>query len=138
MRSFIKGVPEAVIESAKIDGAGEFRIFAQIIVPLIPSGLATIGLFKALMYWNDWYHAMLFIRSESKYPLMYFLNDVLNRAQAISQMATMGAGFFLDELLPTFSLRMAMAVVAIGPIVFAYPFVQKYFIRGIAIGSVKG
>ena len=136
MRSFVSAVPGATIESAKIDGAGEFRIFAQIVVPLIPSGLATIGLFKALQYWNDWYHAMLYLNSPNKFPLQYMLYDLLNRAAALAQIAAMGS--YIMEEMPTYTLKMAMAVVATGPIVLVYPFVQRFFIKGITIGSVKG
>jgi putative aldouronate transport system permease protein len=136
MRSFIAAIPSALIESAKIDGAGEFKIFLRIILPLLPSGLATIGLFKALQYWNDWYNAMLYINTSTKYPLQYMLYDLLNRNVAMAQIASI-AGIVMEDL-PTYSLKMAMAVVATGPIVLVYPFVQRYFIRGVTIGSVKG
>jgi putative aldouronate transport system permease protein len=136
MRSFVSQIPQAAIESAKIDGAGEFRIFGQIVLPLLPSGLATIGLFKALNYWNDWYNAMLYINTQSKFPLQYMLYDLLNRAAAMAQIASVG-GYVMEEL-PTYSLKMAMAVVATGPIILVYPFVQRFFIKGITIGSVKG
>jgi len=136
MRSFVTSVPSATIESAKIDGAGEFRIFIQIVLPLIPSGLATIGLFEALHYWNDWYNAMLYLNSQSKYPLQYMLYDMLNRSTAMAEMAAF-TGMVVEEI-PTYSLKMAMAVVATGPILLAYPFVQRFFIKGITIGSVKG
>lgn len=136
MRSFVAAIPSATIESAKIDGAGEFKIFTRIVLPLIPSGLATIGLFMALHYWNDWYNAMLYINSINKYPLQYMLYDLLNRAMAMAQIAAMG-GYVVEEL-PTFSLKMAMAVVATGPIILVYPYVQRFFIKGITIGSVKG
>ena len=136
MRSFVNAIPSATIESAKIDGAGEFKIFTRIVLPLIPSGLATIGLFMALHYWNDWYNAMLYINSIDKYPLQYMLYDLLNRAMAMAQIAAMG-GYVIEDL-PTFSLKMAMAVVATGPIILVYPYVQRFFIKGITIGSVKG
>jgi putative aldouronate transport system permease protein len=136
MRSFITTVPSATIESAKIDGAGEFRIFIQIVLPLIPSALATIGLFKALFYWNDWYNAMLFINESRMYPLQYMLYDILNRSTALAEVA-MYTGLVFEDI-PTYSLKMAMAVVATGPILLAYPFVQRFFIKGITIGSVKG
>ena len=136
MRSFISNIPDATIESAKIDGAGEFRIFNQIILPLIPSALATIGLFKALFYWNDWYNAMLYINRHSMYPLQYMLYDVLNRATGLAEIAA-HTGMVIEDL-PTHSLKMAMAIVATGPILLAYPFVQRFFIKGITIGSVKG
>lgn len=136
MRSFIGSVPPALIESAKIDGAGEFRIFIQIVLPLLKSGLATIGLFLALGYWNDWYNAMLYINTENKYPLQYMLYDLQMRTQALSMVASQ-AGIKVENL-PSNSLKLAMAVVATGPIILVYPFVQKYFVKGVTIGSVKG
>jgi putative aldouronate transport system permease protein len=136
MRSFVNGIPQALIESAKIDGAGDFKIFIRIVLPLLPSGLATIGLFMALGYWNDWYNAMLYINEPAKFPLQYMLYDILMRAQAFSQIASI-VGIRVENL-PTYSLKLAMAVVATGPIILLYPFVQKFFIKGITIGSVKG
>jgi putative aldouronate transport system permease protein len=136
MRSFVAAIPQALIESAKLDGAGEFKIFVRIILPLLPSGLATIGLFMALEYWNDWYHAMLYINTNTKYPLQYMLYDLQMRAQSLAQIASQ-VGIRVENL-PTASLKLAMTVVTTGPIVFLYPFVQKYFIKGITIGSVKG
>ena len=136
MRSFIADIPSALIESAKIDGAGDFTIFIKIILPLLKSGLATIGLFIALGYWNDWYNAMLYINSEEKYPLQYMLYDLLMTTQALAQIASK-AGIQVENL-PSSSLKLAMAVVATGPIILLYPFVQKYFVKGITIGAVKG
>jgi len=136
MRRFIFAIPESLVESAKIDGAGEFTVFIRIIVPMLPSALATIGLFMALGYWNDWYNAMLFINNPKMYPLQYMLYDTLMRAQAFTRIASQ-LGMRVESL-PTYSLRLAMAVVTTGPIVIVYPFVQKYFIKGIMIGSIKG
>lgn len=136
MRSFISTIPSALIEAARIDGAGELRTFVQIVVPLLGSGLATIGLFTALYYWNNWYYAMLYINSTEKYPLQYMLYDLLNRQQAMMQIAGQ-AGIKMDDF-PSGSMKMAMAVVTTGPIILLYPFVQKYFVKGVTIGSVKG
>lgn len=136
MRSFVQAIPSALIESAKIDGAGEYRIFFQIILPLLKSGMATIGLFLALGYWNDWYNAMLYINSSEKYPLQYMLYNLLQQSQAMARMAAQ-AGILVSDM-PSNSLKMAMAVVAIGPIILLYPFVQKYFVKGVTVGSVKG
>ena len=136
MRSFVTSIPPALIESAKIDGAGEFRIFLHIFRPLLKSGLATIGLFLTLGYWNDWYNAMLYINSEEKYPLQYMLYNMLQKQEAMAQIASQ-AGMSVENL-PTNALKLAMAVVATGPIILLYPFVQKYFVKGITIGSVKG
>lgn len=136
MRSFVSTIPVALIESSKIDGAGEYRIFFQIILPLLKSGMATIGLFLALGYWNDWYNAMLYINTDTKYPLQYMLYNLLQQTQALVRIASQ-AGIPVQNL-PSNSLKMAMAVVATGPIILIYPFVQKYFVKGITIGSVKG
>ncbi|WMJ90307.1 carbohydrate ABC transporter permease [Anaerocolumna sp. MB42-C2] len=136
MRSFVSVIPTALIESAKIDGAGEFKIFSSIILPLLKSGLATIGLFLALGYWNDWYNAMLYINTSEKYPLQYMLYDLLQRTQALTRISSQ-AGILVENL-PTNTLKLSMAVVATGPIILIYPFVQKYFVKGITIGSVKG
>lgn len=136
MRTFVNNIPVALIESAKLDGAGEWRIFFTIILPLLQSGLATIGLFLALGYWNDWYNAMLYMSTEAKYPLQYMLYSIQQQAQALARIASQ-AGISVQDL-PSSSLKLAMAVVATGPIVIVYPFVQKYFVAGITIGSVKG
>ncbi|SCP94848.1 carbohydrate ABC transporter permease [Anaerobium acetethylicum] len=136
MRTFVSAIPTALIESAKIDGAGEFRTFFSVILPLLKSGMATIGMFLALGYWNDWYNAMLYINSEDKYPLQYMLYSLLQKAQALANIAGQASIPVAD--LPSNSLKMAMAVVATGPIILVYPFVQKYFVKGITIGSVKG
>ncbi|OAS20435.1 carbohydrate ABC transporter permease [Paenibacillus oryzisoli] len=137
MRSFISStIPDAISESAKIDGAGDFRIFFSMILPLTKPALATIGLFIALNYWNDWYHATLFINKENLYPLQYFLYKILSSiAFANSSVASQGS-VVMDT--PKESFKLAMTVIATGPIVLLYPFVQKYFIQGITIGSVKG
>lgn len=136
MRSFVSAIPSALIESAKIDGAGEYRTFFQIILPLLKSGMATIGLFLALGYWNDWYNAMLYMNTDDKYPLQYMLYNMLQQTQALARVASQ-AGIVVADL-PSNSLKMAMAVVATGPIILVYPFVQKYFVKGVTIGSVKG
>ncbi|MDD3279392.1 MAG: carbohydrate ABC transporter permease [Lachnospiraceae bacterium] len=136
MRTFVSSIPMALIESAKIDGAGEFRTFFSIVLPLLKSGMATIGLFLALGYWNDWYNAMLYINSEDKYPLQYMLYSLLQKTQAMAAIASQANVQLTD--IPTNSLKLAMAVVATGPIILVYPFVQKYFVKGVTIGSVKG
>lgn len=136
MRSFMQGIPASIVESAKIDGASEFRVFWQFILPLAKPGLATIGLFIALEYWNDWYNAMLYISNSELYPLQYLLYRTLSASQALARIASQ-AGVRVAQL-PSQSLKMAMAVLATGPILLVYPFVQKYFVKGITIGAVKG
>ncbi|OXM15669.1 carbohydrate ABC transporter permease [Paenibacillus herberti] len=137
MRTFMAGIPEAITESAKIDGAGDFRIFMQLIIPLSKPALATIGLFTALRYWNDWYMALLFISKEDLEPLQYYLYKMLGNMEGLrTAMLGSGAGVSID--IPGESLKMAMTVVACGPILFAYPFIQKYFVQGLTVGAVKG
>jgi putative aldouronate transport system permease protein len=136
MRSFFTAVPVSVLESAKIDGASEYRIFFQIALPLVKSGLATIGLFIALDYWNDWYNAMLYLTTNSKYPLQYLLYNMLSTTEVMSRLSSLS--HIQIQNMPSESLKMAMAVVATGPILLAYPFVQKYFVKGITVGAVKG
>ena len=136
MRTFVAAIPTALIESAKIDGAGEFKIFFSIILPLLKSGMATIGLFLALGYWNDWYNAMLYLNDEVKYPLQYMLYSLMQKTQAMAAIASQANVQMTD--MPSSSLKLAMAVVATGPIILVYPFVQKYFVKGVTVGSVKG
>ena len=136
MRSFVYTIPPSLIEASKIDGAGEYRIFFQVVFPLLKPGLATVGLFMALGYWNDWYNAMLYIDSNTKFPLQYMLYNLLQQTQALARIASQSGISVAD--LPSNSLKMAMAIVATGPILLVYPFVQKYFVKGITVGSVKG
>ncbi|MFD0693220.1 carbohydrate ABC transporter permease [Paenibacillus sp. GCM10027628] len=136
MKNFMKSIPESIIESSRIDGAGDFKIYAQIIVPLSTPGLATIGLFLALNYWNDWFHANIFMTTESKFPLQYLLYKILASAAVLKTGAA--NNFSANITPPTETLKMAVAVIATGPIIFLYPFVQKYFVQGLTVGAVKG
>lgn len=143
MKSYITALPESLIDAAKIDGCGEFKIFYKIVVPLIKPALATVGLFIALAYWNDWYNAMLYINDSSKhmYPLQYFLYKQVNNIEAYKKLISNNAlsSAVVNALsLPTQTLKMALTIVVTGPIVLAYPLVQKYFVQGITIGAVKG
>lgn len=136
MRNFFKGIPESFAESAKLDGAGELRILFQIILPLSKSGLATIGLFYALGYWNEWYKVLLYIDDSKLHTLQYFIMKILRK---INYASTLPQDVLaMDELLPTYGFRMAAVTVTIGPIIFLYPFLQKYFVTGLTIGGVKG
>ncbi len=134
MLNSFRGVPDAVIESAKIDGAGEFKIYRSIAIYLALPGIATITLFYALNYWNEWNLALLLINEPKLYPLQYLLRMVLQRVTYVGQ-AAMTAN--VSEI-PAESTKMATVIVTIGPILLVYPFVQKYFIRGITIGAIKG
>ncbi len=135
LRSFIRGsIPEPLIESAKIDGAGEYRIFFQMVLPLSKPALASIGLFTALAYWNDWWTAMMFVDKDHLIPLQYMLYKMLSSVNMSSAMAQYAGA--LDQPKETFKL--AMTVIATGPILLVFPFVQKYFVKGVTIGAVKG
>lgn len=137
MRTFIKGaLPEEVIEAARIDGAGHFTIFAKITLPVLKPALATIGLFLALGYWNDWYHSSLFSKDSSTWQLQYYLYNMISKSDAAKDIAAK-TGIVINNL-PTASMKMAMTIVVTGPILLLYPFVQKYFVKGITVGAVKG
>jgi len=138
MKNFIKSaVPEELFDSGKIDGAGDFRIYWQIVLKLSMPGIATVGLFLALYYWNDWFTSSLFINDTHKYQLQFYLYNVINSAQFIAQMGA-GTGVSLATEVPAESTKMAMAIVVTGPILLLYPFVQRYFVKGLTIGAVKG
>ena len=140
MKSYIMAIPDSLIEAAKIDGCGEFRTLFKVVMPMIKPALATVGLFIALAYWNDWYNAMLYIKSDTKYPLQYFLYQQVNNIEAYKKLLSNSAASSVASAvsLPTQTLKMALTIVVTGPIVLAYPLVQKYFVQGITIGAVKG
>lgn len=141
MKSYISAIPESLVDAAKIDGCGEIRTLFQVIMPLIKPALATVGLFIALAYWNDWYNAMLYIKSDVKYPLQYFLYQQVNNIEAYKKLlaSNVVSGDIVSSMsLPTQTLKMALTIVVTGPIILAFPFVQRYFVGGITIGAVKG
>ncbi len=135
LRNFIDTIPESLEESARMDGAGELTILTRIIVPLAVPGIATIGLFSAVLHWNDWFTGFAYMSSRSPIPLQTFLRrmmmisryDLNNMAQIVNMNPP------LSE-----SLKMAAIVITTIPIICVYPFVQKYFVKGLLIGSVKG
>jgi putative aldouronate transport system permease protein len=135
-RSFMSSIPDSISESASMDGAGEFTIFTKLMIPMSKPALATIGLFIALGYWNDWFNAMLFINNNLK-PLQYYLYTLLTEVQMLRNMARQ-VPQLARITLPEESLKMAMTVVTIGPIMILYPSIQKYFVKGIILGAVKG
>ncbi len=138
---FATSIPASIEESAKIDGANDLRVFFQIIVPLSKPVLATIGLFAALIYWNDWFHSLLYITEERMYSLQFVMLQTLRQIEMMQRLLAMGAsGDVLDRLrdLPDEAVRFAMVIVSVGPIVFAYPFFQRYFVKGVTIGALKG
>lgn len=138
MRTFFSQLPESIIESATIDGAGELRIFLSIVLPLSKPVLATVGLIKLLTYWNSWFQALLFVSDKHMYPLQYLLQVMLQNIEEITkQMNYMPTDYQSLAAMPTESVRMAMAVLAVGPMLFVFPFFQSYFAKGLTVGAVK-
>jgi putative aldouronate transport system permease protein len=133
LRTYFASFPMELIDAAKIDGAGEWRIFFQLVMPLSTPALATVGLLSMLLYWNDWWLGLLYINNPQLAPLQYLLYRISTN---IDFLATNPQTVGIAP--PIESVRMAMAVLATGPIVFAFLFVQKYFIRGITLGGLKG
>lgn len=136
--NFMKTIPEELIESARIDGASEFRTAAAIVVPVAMPAIATIGLFYAMNYWNDWWLALMYIDNAPQlYPIQYLLRTIVTNAQYLTQnsstMAMMGG-----TTLPAEGVKMAACVLAIGPLIIVYPFVQRFFVRGLTLGAIKG
>lgn len=136
VKGFVSGIPYEITESAKIDGAGDFQIFIKLIWPLSTPVIATIGLFTALGYWNSWYNTMLFINDSNLYSLQYLHYKLINDAQALRQIAA-ESGEVINTV-PIESMKMALTVIVTGPILLLYPFVQRYFIKGLTLGAVKG
>jgi putative aldouronate transport system permease protein len=139
-KTFFKtGIPDSIVEAAKIDGASHFSIYGRIILPISKPLLATIGLFLSFGYWNDWFQASLYITNSRLISLQALLNNIQKNVEFLANNPT--AGLSLQQyknLMPTESARMAIAVIIVIPIACAYPYFQKYFVSGLTIGSVKG
>lgn len=141
IRTFFQGLPVSLIESAKIDGASETRIFLTIILPLSKPVIATISLFVLLGKWNDWFTSLIYIRENSLYTLQFLLQRILRDAQFVKEMTQdIPQGISNDAVanIPTDSIRYAMVIITSGPMLVIFPFFQKYFARGLTIGAVKG
>lgn len=142
LRTFIQTtIPDTLFEAAKIDGAGHFRIFVQIVLPLFKAGLATIGLFNVVARWNDWFTGMLYIDTPQLVPIQTLLQKIQSQIDFLKNNAAVAGtpdGVALLRSLPTQSLRMACVVIIVLPVLMAYPFFQRYFVSGLTIGSVKG
>ncbi len=135
LRTFFFDTPLEVLEAATIDGGSEFTLYWRIMMPMSTPALATIGLVTALGFWNQWQTSMIYIDTQSKYMLQYLLYKILKQAEILREEAMMG---MTTEEFPSDTIKMAMAVIAAGPMMFVFPFFQKYFVRGIASGAVKG
>ncbi len=141
LRTFFQTtVPDSIVESAKIDGASQLRIFFNIIMPISLPALATIGLFLSFAYWNDWFSTMLYIQSDHAfmYPLQYLLISIERSLEFLTRNAQYISGDAALSRLPAESVRMAIVMVVVLPIAMSYPFFQRYFITGLTIGAVKG
>lgn len=139
MRTFYKmNVPDEIIEAARIDGAGEWRTFLQIVLPLSIPGLATVALFSAIGIWNNFFNCLLLIDDAQYFNLQFTIYTTLNNIRFLLENADKMQGLVNISELPSQTFRMAMAVVTIGPIIFAYPFFQRFFIKGLTIGAIKG
>jgi len=140
-KTFFKStIPDGLIESAEIDGASQFRIFFSIILPISLPVLATIGLFLCFAYWNDWFQSMLYINNQDLYSLQALLNNLMSNVDALARNASsMGVSYsMLVATMPKETARMAVAILIVLPVAFAYPFFQKYFISGLTVGAIKG
>lgn len=138
LRTYISKVPFSLIEAAKIDGANEFTVFFRVVLPVIKTGLATVLLLISLGYWNDWFICLMYISKDKYVTLQYFLYQVMSNVEAMTKSGAMNMGYIDRSAIPTETVRMAMCVLAAGPMIFVYMFFQKYFVQGIAVGAVKG
>lgn len=140
MRTFFQTtVPDEIIESGKVDGASQLRIFTQLVLPISLPALATIALFLTFAYWNDWYQASLYLESNRQdlFPLQYLLVNIEKSVQYLTNNESFMSADSGSQL-PSETMRMAIVVISVVPIMFSYPFFQKYFISGLTIGAVKG
>ncbi len=141
LRTYIaNSIPAELMEAAKIDGAGEYRTFFQITLPLLKPSMAAVGFMMATTYWNDWQNALLYIKSDSKKPLQLLLVNIQKSIEFLLNNANVPASAraAMGGTIPQYSATMATVIVVIGPIMVVYPFFQKYFIKGLTVGSVKG
>ncbi|MBP5306412.1 MAG: carbohydrate ABC transporter permease [Lachnospiraceae bacterium] len=136
LRTYFKAISQSLYEAARIDGANYFQIYTKIALPLSKTPLLTVGLMYALQYWNDWWNALMFISVKKLWPLQYFLYNILSNVNAISS-GRVPAGAAAKIQLPSETVKMAVTILTIVPILFAYPFIQKYFVSGVMTGAVK-
>ena len=137
MRTFFQGLPESLVESAKVDGASELRIFFQIILPLSKPCIASLAFMTAVTTWNNWNTSLIYIRDAELYSLQYMLQKILREVEFVEKMAA-ETGMLADYETPTEAMRYATAILAAGPILIIFPFFQKHFTKGLTIGAVKG
>ena len=138
LRTAFAQVPDAVIEAAKIDGASEWMTFFRIVAPMTVTGIATIFLLIALSYWNEWYYSLMYMTNEKIISLQYYLSKIMSNIDELLRNQQSGTLTTDTAKIPSESTRMAMCILAAGPMVFIFMFFQKYFVGGISVGSVKG
>ena len=136
--SYFRALPQELLEAARIDGASEWRIFFQIVLPLSTPALATVGLFLLLSYWNDYFTALLYISNRDLFPLQLLLFNILSNVQFLSSSFMQGLGSGASATLPTDPVRMALAVLSTAPLLVVFAFLQRFFIRGLTLGATKG
>jgi len=138
MRSFLMTVPDSLYESAKLDGAGEFRIFTNIVIPLAKPAIATIAVFMVLGYWNEWFACLLYIDNTKLFTLQYLLMRIVDQIEFLTQNFINMPPQMLNTDVPSSTARFAMCIIAAGPMLFMFMFFQKYFVKGLTLGSIKG
>lgn len=138
IRNFFSSISPAMHESALLDGAGEFTIFSRIYIPLAKPVLATVLLFTALGYWNDWWHGLMLIERQELQPLQMLLRSVVSNIQFLQTADPSPEIQALMATIPSDGLKMALVIITTGPIILLYPFIQRFFVKGIMVGSVKG
>jgi len=139
MKNYFATIPESLAESAKIDGATDIYIFFRIILPLSKPILATVALFAAMGYWNEWFKVLLFIDDTNLYTLQFLLMRLQQQVDFLNSSLGAAARSALGSVtIPTIGIRLATAMISIGPIVLLYPFLQRYFVKGLTIGAIKG
>lgn len=136
MRTYFKAISPSLYDAAKIDGAGHMTIFFRIALPLSITALLTVGLMYALNYWNDWWHSLMFTDDRDLFPLQRYLYSIMSNVNAVSS-GRVPPGAAANIRLPAETVKMAVTIITIGPIIFLYPFIQRYFVKGIMMGAVK-
>ncbi len=136
LRTYFSSVPTSLYESARLDGASWFHIWWKIALPLNKTAMLTVGMMYALNYWNEWWNALMFLDDRKKFPLQFILYNVMSNVNAISS-GRIPSGAAANIKLPSETMKMAVTIITIGPIIFLYPFIQKYFVNGVMTGAVK-
>ncbi len=135
LRNYFQSIPDSILESARIDGANDFTVFSRLVMPMSRTALLTVGLFYAIQFWNDWWLSIMLISKREMYPMQFFLFNILSSVNALS------SGMLQDGSrirVPTETVKMAVTIVTVLPILFLFPLIQKHFIKGIMVGAVKG